>query len=92
MKQRIFIYLFIFSVLIILFQYVTSKRIMESQNQKLQSNEARLVTYKDSITILEDDILSFIEFELSAFKDPKQSTRYISRSFRPFWRRRSLTI
>ena len=69
MKQRIFIYLFIFSVLIILFQYVTSKRIMESQNQKLQSSEARLATYKDSITTLEDDILNLSHFNLETNED-----------------------
>ncbi|MFH6769219.1 hydrolase [Gaetbulibacter aquiaggeris] len=69
MKQRIFIYLFIFSVLIILFQYVTSKRIMESQDQKLRSSEARLAIYKDSIATLEDDILNLSHFNLERNED-----------------------
>lgn len=69
MKQRIFIYLFIFSVLIILFQYVNSKRIMEFQNQKLESNEARMVTYKDSIATLEEDILNLSHFNLERNED-----------------------
>jgi len=69
MKQRIFIYLFIFSVLIILFQYVTSKRIMESQDQKLQSSEARLTIYKDSIATLENDILNLSHFNLERNED-----------------------
>ncbi|WP_338358922.1 hydrolase [Yeosuana marina] len=69
MKQRIFIYLFIFSVLIILFQYVNSKRLFEVQNNQLETYKVKLETYKDSITTLQDDILNLSHFNLERNED-----------------------
>lgn len=69
MKQRIFIYLFIFSVLIILFQYVNAKRVFEIQNKKIQSYETRLVTCEDSIAKLENEVLDLYHFNLDKNED-----------------------
>lgn len=49
MKGKIFMYLFIFSVLFILFQYVNSKKYFESESKKLTSAETEIKTLKDSI-------------------------------------------
>lgn len=69
MKQRIFIYLFIFSVLIILFQYVNSKRIIEFQNKKIETTQNQLKIYKDSVATLQDDVLNASHFNLEHNED-----------------------
>ncbi|MFH4965315.1 hydrolase [Gaetbulibacter sp. M235] len=69
MKQRIFIYLFIFSVLIILFQYVNSKRLLEFQNKKIDAYEVHIQTYKDSIATMQNEILNLSHFNLERNED-----------------------
>lgn len=69
MKQRIFIYLFIFSVLIILFQYVNSKRLLEFQNKKIEACETHVQTYKDSIATMQNEILNLSHFNLERNED-----------------------
>ena len=62
MKTKIFMYLFIFALLLILFQYMSSKRIFESYEAKLKKLETKEVAYKDSIVKLTDQ-----NFELKLF-------------------------
>lgn len=69
MKQRIFMYLFVFSVLLILFQYVNSKRIFEDMNYKLDGLKAQSKKYKDSVAVLQDDILNLSHFNLYRNED-----------------------
>lgn len=69
MKQRIFIYLFIFSALLNLFQYVNSKRLFEVQNKQLETSHDRVETYKDSISSLQEDILNLSHFNLDRNED-----------------------
>ncbi len=69
MKQRIFMYLFVFSVLLILFQYVNSKRIFEDLNVKLDKREKVITKLKDSIEILENDLLEVSHFNLDRNED-----------------------
>tara|TARA_R110002167_G_scaffold242060_2_gene447364 strand:+ start:1750 stop:2250 length:501 start_codon:yes stop_codon:yes gene_type:complete len=64
MKRQIFIYLFIFSTLIILFQYVNSKRLFEIQNKKIDNFETRIETYQDSLASLQDEVLNVSHFNL----------------------------
>ena len=56
-------YLFIFTVLLVIFQYVNSKNIFESNTVKIDNQNERLLTYKDSIEVLNENV-----FELSSFK------------------------
>lgn len=69
MKQRIFMYLFVFSVLLVLFQYVNSKRVFEDLNKKLETHKERAKKYKDSLAVLQDDILNLSHFNLSRNED-----------------------
>lgn len=69
MKQRIFMYLFVFSVLLILFQYVNAKRIFEDINGKLVKKEKFIVKLKDSIEKLENSILEVSHFNLDKNED-----------------------
>ena len=69
MKQRIFMYLFVFSVLLILFQYVNSKRVFEDMNNKIGDYKTQSQKYKDSILVLQDDILNISHFNLDRNED-----------------------
>ncbi|SHI48915.1 hypothetical protein [Algibacter luteus] len=69
MKQRIFMYLFVFTALLVLFQYVSAKRIIEDLNKKLDSSKSQVETYNDSITALKDEILEVSHFNLYRNED-----------------------
>lgn len=72
MKSRIFMYLFIFSLLLILFQFVNSKSIIEGYDKKLTKFEERETASKDSITSLKDDNFELMRFSLE-FNDDAMS-------------------
>ena len=63
MKNKIFMYLFIFTLLILLFQFVNSKNIYDDSNDKVSSSKEQVELYKDSIAKLKNE-----NFELSLFK------------------------
>ena len=69
MKQRIFMYLFVFAALLVLFQYVSSKRIFEDLNKKREISEAKIETYKDSVVTMQNDILEASHFNLYRNED-----------------------
>lgn len=69
MKNKIFMYLFIFSVLLILFQYVNYKGMYEEEMKQLDSLKNKTEKLKDSIAILEDDILELSHFNLERNED-----------------------
>lgn len=54
MKQRIFMYLFVFALLLIVFQYVNSKNILDSYRIKTEKKELQVETLKDSVQKLFD--------------------------------------
>ena len=72
MKSRIFMYLFIFSLLLILFQFMNSKSIIEDYDKKLTKVEERETVYKDSIKKLEDQNFELMRFSLE-FNDDAMS-------------------
>ncbi|MDO5980451.1 hydrolase [Flavivirga spongiicola] len=69
MKERIFMYLFVFAALLVLFQYVNSKRVFEDLNSKLATQKIALEKYKDSVATLQDDILGVSHFNLDRNED-----------------------
>ncbi|WP_456440766.1 hydrolase [Psychroserpens sp.] len=58
MKQRFFMYLFIFTLLLVIFQFVNSKNIIEDYNQKLTNYMEANTKLKDSIIVMEDNVVS----------------------------------
>ncbi|MEJ6791266.1 MAG: hydrolase [Lacinutrix sp.] len=62
MKKRIFMYLFIFSVLLLLFQFINSKKIYDDSNRKVANSKTLVQKYKDSILVLKDDIHNLSQF------------------------------
>ena len=69
MKSRIFMYLFIFSLLLILFQYVNSKNIHDESAIKIENYKEKVEKYKDSITTLKDEIFELSYFNLDKNED-----------------------
>ena len=65
-------YLFIFSLLLILFQFMNSKSIIEDYDKKLTKLEAREAVYKDSIKTLGDQNFELMRFSLE-FNDDAMS-------------------
>ena len=55
MKSRIFMYLFIFTLLLVIFQFVNSKNIIEGYDSQLTSYKEKNSQLKDSILMMEDD-------------------------------------
>jgi hypothetical protein len=62
MKSRIFMYLFIFSVLLIIFQYVNSKNIIDKYEVDIKKYKTKIVQNDSTIASLDDQ-----NFELSYF-------------------------
>lgn len=58
MKQRLFMYLFIFTLLLVIFQFVNSKNIIEGYDQKLTSYMESNTELKDSIRIMQDNMVA----------------------------------
>lgn len=69
MKQRILTYLFVFSILLIIFQFVNSKRVFEDMNNKLGNYKSQLEKYKDSVLVLERDVAEASHFNLERNED-----------------------
>jgi len=57
-------YLFIFSLLLVVFQYVNSKNIIESYDDKYELSLEKHSIYQDTISNLRDQILTLSEFKL----------------------------
>lgn len=62
-------YLFVFAILLVLFQYVNSKRVFEALNSKLESKTEQLKKYKDSVAVMQDEVLSLSHFNLDRNED-----------------------
>ena len=62
-------YLFVFSILIVLFQYVNAKRVFEDMNNKLGNYKTLSEKHKDSITVLQNDFLEVSHFNLERNED-----------------------
>ena len=64
MKKKIFLYLFVFTILLVIFQYVNSKSILESYEHKIDKLREKVEVFKDSIIALEDENLDLLYFNI----------------------------
>ena len=69
MKQRIFMYLFVFTLLLVIFQYANAKRIFEQQEKKLSTTHAETQALTDSISALKNELQSLSHFNLERNED-----------------------
>lgn len=64
MKSRLFMYLFIFSALLIVFQYVNSKNIIDNYEKSINKFEQKITKYEDSIVKLNDENFDLMYFNI----------------------------
>ncbi|GAB1855595.1 hypothetical protein MHTCC0001_04290 [Flavobacteriaceae bacterium MHTCC 0001] len=62
-------YLFVFAVLLIIFQYANAKRIFEDQNRKLEKSKAKVERLTDSVVVLQDKAEKLTYFNLESNED-----------------------
>lgn len=62
-------YLFMFSMLLVLFQYVNSKHVFEEMNTKLGKQKTQVNKYKDSVLVLNTEISNLSYFNLEKNED-----------------------
>ena len=79
-KNNIFLYLFVFAVLIAVFQVVNSKKILDKYERDLSSLELKNLKLKDSIQIVNDKIFDLSHFN---FSDNDQAQEYFISNFNP---------
>ncbi|HKK11507.1 MAG TPA: hypothetical protein VJ945_01665 [Flavobacteriaceae bacterium] len=72
MKSRIFMYLFIFALLLVLFQFMNSKHIVDDYDKKIDRLELKEKAYQDSIETLTDENFELKRFSLE-FNDDAMS-------------------
>ncbi len=56
MKRQIFLYLFLFTLLLVIFQYMNEKSIFESQEAQIEALRTKVEADKDSIALLNDKV------------------------------------
>ncbi|MDP2687142.1 MAG: hydrolase [Aequorivita sp.] len=64
MKNKLFMYLFLFAVLFIIYQYMNQKSIFESQDTKIENLEVKLQKENDSIESLSNQVMNLNYFTL----------------------------
>lgn len=64
MKKQLFLYLFLFAILLVIYQYMNEKKIFESQENKITTLKNKLKKAQDSIVILENKIADLNYFNL----------------------------
>lgn len=69
MKQKIFLYLFLFSVLISIFQYVNSKRVFKDMANKVEGYKKQAKKYKSAAAVLENENLELSHFNFERNED-----------------------
>ena len=69
MKGKIFLYLFVFTLLLSLFLYVNSKNIINTYEKKIIAAEEKVEVYQDTIMKLESNILDLMYFNLKHNED-----------------------
>ncbi|MGC6430715.1 MAG: hydrolase [Jejuia sp.] len=69
MKQRIFMYLFVFAMLLIIYQYANAKRIFENQESKLENALNKVEKLEDSLVVMQEEVVSLSHFSLNRNED-----------------------
>ncbi len=64
MRNKIFLYLFLFALLFIFYQYMNEKKIFESQDSRIEKLEANIQTEQDSIESLQNQVRDLNYFTL----------------------------
>lgn len=69
MKGKIYLYLFVFTLLLVIFQFVNSKNVLDTYEKRIKSNEEKIEKYKDSIIQIADKNLELMHFNIDHNED-----------------------
>lgn len=69
MKGKIFMYLFLFTLLLVVFMYANSKNILEKYEKDITTAKEKVVKYKDSLEILQEENFDLMYFNLEHNED-----------------------
>ena len=69
MKNRIFMYLFVFTLLLVLFQFVNSKNVLGKYEEDISTLKDENKVLKDSVNVMNDKILDLSYFNLERNED-----------------------
>lgn len=69
MKNKIFMYLFIFTVLLVIFQYVNSKNVLDKYETDIKTYKEENKVLKDSVLVLEEQVSDLLYFNLERNED-----------------------
>lgn len=72
MKGKIYLYLFVFTLLLVIFQFVNSKNVLDTYEKRIKSDEVKIEKYKDSIMKMADKNLELMHFNID-FNEDAQS-------------------
>ena len=64
MKNKIFMYLFIFTSLIVVFQYVNSKKILDDSAKRMEKLKEKTVVLQDSLNLQNEELSDLTLFDL----------------------------
>ncbi len=69
-------YLFVFALLLVIFQYANAKRIFEEQDNRLKSANAKIGRLTDSIAVLDEKLINCAHFK---FENNEDAISYFER-------------
>ena len=87
MKNKIFMYLFIFTVLLVLFQYVNSKNVLDKYETDIRSFKEENKMLTDSVASLQENVSDLLYFNLDRNEDALtyfEKQGYDTRTLIPF--------
>ena len=77
MKRAIFMYLFFFTLLFVIFQYMNEKKIFGKQENKIESQRNKINKLKDQVKVITDSLESLSNVDYFSLQGNENAISYI---------------
>lgn len=77
MKRAIFMYLFFFTMLFVIFQYMNEKKIFGKQENKIESQRNKINKLKDQVKVITDSLETLSNFDYFSLQGNENAISYI---------------
>jgi len=77
MKRAIFMYLFFFTMLFVIFQYMNEKKIFGKQENKIESQRNKINKLKDQVKVITDSLESLSNVDYFSLQGNENAISYI---------------
>ena len=77
MKRAIFMYLFFFTLLFVIFQYMNEKKIFGKQENKIESQRNKIKKLKDQVKVITDSLESLSNVDYFSLQGNENAISYI---------------